>query len=168
MMGGELCINATIAAASLLGPRATMYTSGLNSPIGIINQSNTTTISCVLPHKRIENVVVFEGIGFICENSAQKSPKKPTKKILRAYCDQYNVGAFGLIQYRGNVIKPYVYVREVDSLVAETACGSGSIAASIVTGHSDIIQPTGKSIHIRYRPDSNQVTVSAHVEPVND
>lgn len=141
-----------------------MHTSGLNSPINVVNQSSTTNISFALPYERKGNVVVFEGIGFICEDSTQKSSSEPTKEMLSAYCDQYNTGAFGLIQYRANTIKPYVYVKDVDSLVAETACGSGSIATSIVTGYKDIIQPTGKSIHVKYHFGSDKVTVSAQVE----
>lgn len=164
MMGGELCINATIATASLLGPNATMYTSGLGSSIQVVNQNNITNISFALPYKREGNIVIFEGIGFICEDSTDKPSIEPTKEILRAYCDQYDIGAFGIIRYQTNTIKPYVYVKEVDSFVAETACGSGSIATSIVTGYEDIIQPTGKSIRVEYDSNSEQVTVSAQVE----
>jgi hypothetical protein len=167
MMGNELCINATLAAASLLGPSSSMHTSGLDSLIHINNKNDTTSISFNLPHKHEGNLVVFEGIGFICENTAQNSPDGLTKEILRAYCEQYKVGAFGLIQYQANKIKPYVYVKDVDSLVAETACGSGSIATSIVTGYENIIQPTGKSILVERQSDNNQVTVSAQVTPLD-
>ena len=168
MMGGELCINASIAAASLLKTGLTMSTSGLQSLVHTINQNDSTEISIALPYKREGNIIVFEGIGFVCENATEKSSIQPTKEMLRAYCGQYSVGAFGLIQYQDNTIKPYVYVKDVDSLVAETACGSGSIATSIVTGYEDIIQPTGESIHVRYKPGTDQVAISAHVQPLTD
>ncbi len=166
MMGGELCINATIAAASLLHTGSTIHTSGLDSLIHVVNQGSMTSISFALPYKRIENVIIFEGIGFICEDNVQNSSIKETREILKTYCDKYSIEAFGMIEYQANTIKPYVYVKNVDSLVAETACGSGSIAASIVTGYKDIIQPTGKIIHVERHSDSNQVTVSAQVQPI--
>ncbi|MBI4918672.1 hypothetical protein HY837_01990 [archaeon] len=57
--------------------------------------------------------------------------------------------AFGAIIYQNNRITPYVFVSRVDSLVKETACGSGSVAFSLFSGKNKIIQPTGKAIFVR-------------------
>ncbi|NCC03479.1 MAG: hypothetical protein EOM37_05450 [Proteobacteria bacterium] len=45
----------------------------------------------------------------------------------------------------GIKLKPYVYVRAVDTLYAETACASGSIAVTSLLGEeSHLVQPSGK------------------------
>ena len=149
MMGDELCINATLALASQLGSQNILLTSGINKLINIQNDQETTFLKIPLTFKRISNKVLFEGIGFICTDRSII----PTKKMLVTLADKNSKPAFGLIRYQKNKIRPYVYVKRTNSLVEETACGSGSIACSIVTGYSEIIHPTGQSILVRQRDD---------------
>ncbi|MEK7092781.1 MAG: hypothetical protein AAB907_04100, partial [Patescibacteria group bacterium] len=58
----------------------------------------------------------------------------------------YILPSFGIIYFRDNIIFPIVFVKQTDSLFEESACGSGSIAFSILTKKTNITQPTGKRI----------------------
>ena len=160
MMGGELCINATIAFASQLSKRGKLFTSGIKKQIEYENKGSITTIKFPLNYKIKNNIVLFEGIGFIIFN--RKYREKISKNYLANLSKKYNLPAFGAIIYEKNRIEPYVYVRKVDSFMKETACGSGSIAFSIFSGLSKIIQPTGKSIKVNIKKD--KVIISAEVK----
>ena len=149
MMGGELCINATIALASQLGADGKLKTSGLNQEIEFKNKNKFTYLKFSLPFTREGNIVLFPGIGFICSSRLIYGAKKELSSLAK----KYSLPAFGVVSYQDNKITPYVYVRNTNSLVEETACGSGSIAYSIVTGYSKVIHPTGQSILVRQRGD---------------
>lgn len=160
MMGNELCINSTLALAGYLGKSGELLASGINGKVKYINSSNKTSITVSLEFIQKDKIVLFEGIGFICKVQGSK----PNKKELTELCKKYNLPAFGVILYRKNQSKPYVYVRDTDSLTAETACGSGSIALSIVTKVKDIIQPSGGIISIT--KNGNQFLVAARVKEI--
>lgn len=161
MMGGELCINATLAFASTFKKNGTLFTSGVNTPVRYKNKQNKTTIRLKLNYKKIKNIILFDGIGYICikENKSYKISKKISKNLAK----EYNLPAFGIILYKRNKITPYIYVREIDSFVKETACGSGSIAFSIFSKNEKIIQPTNEIISVTV---NNTIEVSAEVENV--
>ena len=159
MMGGELCINATLAFASTLKNEGKLYTSGLNGLIEYKNKDNKTTIKFPLKYKKNKNIILFEGIGFIFVRK-----KKITKRLLSIYCSRYKLPAFGAIIYKGNKIIPYIYVKRADSFVKETACGSGSIAYGIFIGERKIIQPTGKAIYVKL---GKLIEVSANISKEN-
>lgn len=158
MMGNELCINATVALASEK-PKGTLFTSGLTSQVNYSN-AEETSIELDLPYKRIDNIVLFEGIGYLCTNKEIEV----TKELLSDLARKYNLPAFGVILYNNEKIKPYVYVAETNSLFQETACGSGSIATSIVTGYEKIVQPTGNTISVKRVAD--KVVVTAKVTQI--
>ena len=82
------------------------------------------------------------------------------------FADKYGLPAFGAIVYEKNKIIPYVYVKNVNSFVKETACGSGSIAFSLFSEYKNIIQPTGEVISIRIKKD--KIFVSAEVKEVKN
>ncbi len=149
MMGGELCINGTIALASQLGIRGKLKTSGLNSDVNFKNKKGISYLELLLPFKRDANVICFPGIGFINSNTRVYQSKKRLAQLAK----KYSLPAFGSISYQNDKLVPYVYVKNTNSLFEETACGSGSIVCSILTGYSKIIQPTGESISIRQRGD---------------
>lgn len=161
MMGNELSINGTIAYASSLGKFGYLYTSGLNKKVRYFNNERITTIKLAIPYKRINNIVLLSGIGYLCFNKNMSVGKN----YLRMLVDKYKLPAFGAVYYKQNVIKPYVFVKNTDSLVWETACGSGSIAASIITNQTNIIQPTGKEIVIKRKGEL--FTISAEVKSID-
>ena len=157
MMGGELCINGTIALSSSCGSKGTLFTSGLNKPILYRNEGIDTSIRLIIDYQKINNIVLLEGIGYVYLKNREKNPKK----FLKNLCLKCNLPACGIIYARNNKIFPFVYVKGTNSLFEETACGSGSIAFSILTKKQNIIQPTGKSI--RVEKFKNIFCVSAEV-----
>jgi histidine racemase len=160
MMGGELCLNATLAFASTLKKSGKLATSGLKNPIQYAN-NKTTSIKIPFKSTQENNVVLLEGIGFILYSKKDKS--KITKNELAKLCEKYKLPAFGGIIYEKNKIVPYVFVAGVNSFVKETACGSGSVAFSIFSGKEKVIQPTGKTISIK---NNKLVEISALVKEV--
>lgn len=144
MMGGELCVNGTIALASQCGLKGKLFTSGLNAPVFYQNTNNSTGTNLTIDYKRLKNLVLLEGIGYIY----LKNTVENIKKFLKDLCLKYALPAFGVLYYKKKKIAPFVYVKETDSLFQETACGSGSIAFYVLTKKSNIKQPTGKLITV--------------------
>lgn len=142
MMGGELCINGTIALAKILKGEGVLYTSGYSQRVLYKNCKKTTSIKLTIQYKKKGNTVVLPGIGYICV----KEKEVITKKFLSTLCNKYQLPAFGALIYKNNILFPYVYVQQTDSLVPETACGSGSIVLNILKGIKQINQTTGKQI----------------------
>ena len=98
----------------------------------------------VLEHPRDNNAV------YIIDGTPKISKQKLTKKLaLKLLAKKYNLPAIGVINYEKNNIKPLIYVKNTDSLVWENACGSGSLAYSLISGYSKIVQPSGQIIDIR-------------------
>lgn len=151
MMGGELCINATLAFAYTLDKNGELTTSGLKNPIPYSNNNGSTTIQIPFKFKQNENIILLDGIGFILYDTKEKSEIK--KSELSDLSKKYKLPAFGGIIYIKNKIISYVYVAGVNSFVKETACGSGSVAFSIFSGIKDIVQPTEKIISIKKRAE---------------
>jgi hypothetical protein len=160
MMGDELCINASLALASLQGKSGKMKISGLASPVSYVNEPGGTAITMHLPYRREQNRVLFDGIGFVCTETMPEI----TKDILRNLADAYHLPAFGIAVYESGKLTPWVYVKKTDTLVQESACGSGSIATSIISGASAITQPTGEQISVKFEGD--MCTVRATVQEV--
>lgn len=154
MMGGEFCINATLAFASTLGPRGTVGVSGLDRPVDYGSTAQTTRVTIPLRWSLTDNIVLLEGIGFVLSpRSDNRHPLEAldharNKRALAGLCSRYNLPAFGAIHFADDAITPYVYVAAVDSYVPETACGSGSVAFSLFTGQSRVRQPTGQVITV--------------------
>lgn len=157
MMGNELCINGIIAFASTLSRSGKMYASGLSEPFEYKNRGSFTSIDINLPFKKIQNIILFPGIGFIY----LKRKKRNIKSYLQNLCKKNALPAFGLVYLEENKITPYVFVKETNSLFQETACGSASITISLLEGLKNVIQPTGKIIRILR--NRNRFTVGAKV-----
>ncbi|WP_031385410.1 hypothetical protein [Desulfonatronum thiodismutans] len=155
MMGGEFCINATLAFASTLGPKGTVGVSGLDRPADFVNTPHATRVTIPLRWSLTDNILLLEGIGFILhpqsdghtQNSTTNHPR--IKRELADLCARFGRPAFGAIHFSDDAIIPYVYVATVDSFVPETACGSGSVAFSLFTGQDRVRQPTGQFITVR-------------------
>lgn len=147
MMGGELCINATLAFASALDKKGELATSGLQKPIPYSNENELTTIQIPVKFKQYKNIIILDGIGFVLYDANEKSEMEISE--LSDLSKKYALPAFGGIIYKNNEIVPYVYVAGVNSFVKETACGSGSVAFSLFSGITSIVQPTGKIISVK-------------------
>ncbi len=145
MMGNELCINGTIALASILGRSGNLLASGIDKKIKYSNSENLTKICLPINPVKVGKDILLSGIGFTCMT---KKPKN-LKVFLKRCTQKYDLPAFGLIIYKKNKITPYVYVKGTNTLFKETACGSGSIALNVAKNYANIIQPTREKITIK-------------------
>ena len=143
MMGGELCINALIALAAHSGNVEGILATTTHPEILYKNYINKTSIVIPLTHTKEDNVILFDGIGFVC---VQEGDGPPTHS-LSSYAAKYNKPAFGTVTYdsAGRIV-PRIHVVSTDSERDETACGSGSVAVHLATGHTHLVQPTGEII----------------------
>jgi len=164
MMGNELCINATIAYASTLNLKGMLFTSGFNEEIKYKNDLELTSIEIPKQYKKEGNIVLFKGIGYIF--FPVEIEDTITKDCLKELAIAYDLPAFGGIFYKINQIHPSIFVRNLDSFVKESACGSGSLAYAIFSQQSDIVQPSGGVIHISQLNQKFQI--SAKVEKYID
>jgi len=57
---------------------------------------------------------------------------------------------------------PVVWVKDIDSFFYEGSCGSGTIAVGKVTGLNQVIQPTGKSIDVKF--EENDIQLHSQME----
>jgi len=160
MMGGELSINALLAAAFLLNES------------GQVNEysftTNQSTITLSLPTSLIisvqDNLVKLRGINYQIVEGIPSSTviSPPIKTRLRKLAADSL--AAGLIYYQGSVIKPLVYVPATSSYVWENACGSGSLAFSLVTSIRQVTQPSGQNIS--FDITNSQINVTTTVKEV--
>jgi hypothetical protein len=174
MMGGELCVNGLLAAATAMQTRSGVIIGSNNLRVTFSKSDWQTKISLSLTYRKEsladENVVLFDSIGYVVDSRAPVMVG--LKETLKRKCEIWDVPAFGHVQAYGNQIRPYVFVRNTDSLIAETACGSGSIAAYVSTDAGDarllvdIYQPTGKPIRIQRSNESCSFTISARVDRI--
>lgn len=166
MMGGEFCINATLAFASVLGQTGTLAASGAEHPVSFCNSGSggqEAAIRLPLKWRKEGNIVLLEGIGFVLLE--QNGHATVEKDEIKALCMRYSLPAFGAILFNDDAITPYVYVAGVESFVRETACGSGSVALHLFNGTSRVKQPTGQFITVTKHVDFH---ISARVTTMND
>lgn len=77
--------------------------------------------------------------------------------------------ASGFVLLDAKLLKPVVYVRDIDTLFYETACGSGTLAASCVmksefdTNSSEFIQPSGKLLRAQIFGEFDSFRISGEV-----
>jgi len=154
MMGGELSINGLIAAAFTIG------NSGKVNNCDFIIKKNTVSIN--LPMSIVstinKNVVELEGINYKVIPGLPKNKKITItmKKMLLDMC--IKSPAAGLIYYENQEIVPLIFVRATNTYVWENACGSGSLAYSMITSENRVIQPSGDVIIFNQLLDTITVT----------
>lgn len=158
MMGGELSINALLAGAFLLRK------SGEINGYEYQQKNNQTALS--LPSSLVKNIqanyVYLQGIsyqvrpGFPLDNNILLSTKSTLARLT------HRTPAAGIIYYSGKKIKPLVYVKSTDTYVWENACGSGSLAYSLITGNKQVTQPSGQTLS--FKISQNKIAVTATVK----
>lgn len=189
MMGGELCVNALRSLSALLfhrdstKSRCLLSTSGTTDPVVCENKRGTdgnifTTLTLEL-RPDIEwledgcDLVRLDGIAHILRRvSAIPTPEKLRSLfdgLQKKYKDRLaSFPAFGIIPFReeGETIEifPIVYVRQTDTTVFETGCGSGSIAIALRMNPSpsrmlSIRQPSGYCYNLSVVPTATGVAV---------
>jgi diaminopimelate epimerase len=190
MAGGEFCANAARALGYILadGKRSQQHftMSGLSSPVIVDVHPNRSKLEIQTKLQRETrswgdgpvSIVHMEGIShavllpthplyaYLREHVAQLNGKELVKRVLDEL-DLTKLPASGLLfaepNGTGTNLTPYVFVRDMGTLYAETACASGSIAVASVLGKDvSIHQPSGETLDVRLL--GNGSTVKAEVD----
>lgn len=182
MAGGEFCGNAARALGytllgggngaldlSISGAQATVrvevVAGAARAEMPIVHEA-----TCVHTVSDTRDVVRLQGISHLvlhpADTLAQELfalPDAEAKTAARAALDKQGLlgePACGLMALReganGLQMKPYVYVRAIDTFFAETACGSGSVAAGLALARRQgrgmkgfaLKQPSGLAIEV--------------------
>lgn len=172
MAGGEFCGNASAAAAVLLAREVAKPTVSY-SVSGFEGSVNAEVILLGCGKYRVRTS--FEGMNYKVESFEHKGerlsavdmkgiihiliegtfPRSNYESIQRSLINElalHGRKAVGVIWYErqaGKIyINPVVWVKAIDTIYYETACGSGAIATALCTGSQNIFQPTGRYISV--------------------
>lgn len=172
MAGGEFCGNASAAAAVLLANESDEVLVQYNAS-GVEGSVDAKVMP--LADDRYLVRTSFNGMSYKVEDSSYRDqqlrvvdmqgivhvliesifPVSNYEALQRKIVEALNLGnreAVGVIWYKREAehirIDPVIWVKKVDTLYFESACGSGAIAVALSTGVSKIIQPTGKCISV--------------------
>ncbi len=181
MAGGEFCINATRCAIwEYLNKKEgniKIQVSGCKEIVegGISRQRNV--YAKIKINKRINDIMSIKGklnyikldgicLAVIDENNSkeyikelkinEEKTKNKLKKIMKKFDNGENAVGIILLEANQESIKiyPIIWVKTIDTLFYETACGSGSLAVAIyknsILGITcfEITQPSGYSINV--------------------
>lgn len=187
MAGGEFCVNATRCAIwrYLKGKDGTIKikVSGMKETIegGIkgknvyanipIRKESSEIIRVIKGYK----IVNLDGISFaVLEEKDSKEYLKLKEKEIKKRCknilNKVNLkkDAVGIILQKKEQIYPVIWVKSINTLYLETACGSGSLAMAIIKNQKEnkrkfkILQPSGSYLKIELKIKNN-VLISAIV-----
>jgi len=181
MAGREFCANAARAFAWVLSTKLGMKdfvlnVSGIKEPI-LAKVSSSNKVYIQFPVKRKTTFIKqlskdlyeirLEGIQILI-NTNEKSFKQDKKQITQdalRLLDKYGLRtqykASGIMYIKqanakNFVLKPIVWVRDIETLFYETACGSGSVALGFLQSFLlkkevaiKVKQPSGRSIDIK-------------------
>ena len=167
MMGGELCVNATLGACGFLAFKEEESSKIISAGMDIKTKAkkisdNEFDCSLELPYptkithglivllglKTRCSIVEFPGITHAIIPMLKSSVKDSYFKTVLNKLNDKSKDAFGVLFYdeRARYLTPAVWVKDTDSFVHESACGSGcaAIAAAFYTNTEvDIHQPGG-------------------------
>lgn len=185
MFGGEFCGNATRSVVWLLtkGANGSGYieSSGVKELLSYEVKNSEVEVQIPLPsHSQLVipvkegNLVELDGICHLVvtdpEARVSHSPRELLNNLLQK--NAYRLRDWpcvGVTYYDGLTSKARfcVWVKEVDTIFDETACGSGTSAIGIVLATEQnssvslpVHQPSGENIITRAIFDQNQVTTS--------
>ena len=165
MMGGELSLIGSLTAGfTLLNKKkgqVTFQTSGILSPISV--KLSRLTCSLQIPANRAigqaPDQVSLGGISFLVVNRIPRNQMMTDFEQESLQELLLNSPAAGIVFYQNNQIYPVVKVANTNTLVWESACGSGSVAFYLVSGCSKIIQPSGAILTVSRENDTLQLSV---------
>jgi diaminopimelate epimerase len=180
MLGGEFCGNATRSAVWVLSGgkdgSGLIKTSGYNKPLKYKIVKGIVKIE--MPQCKIikyDNGVAIEFDGITQYVVESGSTGKILEELLKSgYMDSKSQSAFGVSRYEPKTNKAFfsVWVRNVNTIFDETACGSGTAAIGIAQAVNlkkislDIIQPSGESITTSAEVEDQKVIKSEISGPV--
>lgn len=177
MMGGEFCGNAARSAAYLWaqvhGKRAVnISVSGIDTILSVF-VTDTTSELCLPPSFFVGITPFTEGmivdLSGIRHLIVRKTHLDRTQELIQQYSNELPaVGVIATEEMRVGFfdITPFVWVRDTNSLIPETGCGSGSIAVALAQYHRDslsgpvyrIKQPSGEIYIVTLEIGTNGLT----------
>ena len=196
MMGGEFCGNASRSFASLLAFRDKDFSkqkiykitcSGEDEVLAVDVREGQTENSFLakikmpkfksLEELKIDNyklgLVKFSGIDHFIFDIAENKEDNFEKVIdsVKNYLSNKDFSAFGIMFFdRKNLsMKPYVYVKEVESGIFENSCASGTTALGYYLkkyknlDRAKIVQPNG---WLEYIIENDEIYIDGSVEIV--
>lgn len=199
MAGGEFCVNATRCAIwEYLNENQgeiKLKVSGIKEKIigGIDKEKNVyirmninKKIDNLIEKKGIYNLIKLDGIllAVINEQNSEKyinklnkneeKAKEELKNIMKNFETTEKAVGIILLENEKEKIKiyPIIWVKTVDTLYYETACGSGSLATTIYKNYIEGIdklevkQPSGYSINVKINKKEDlikDVTISGKI-----
>jgi hypothetical protein len=157
MMGGELSINGLVAGSYLIGSsgRINDYEFEIDKDIVSLSLPKSIVLGIDKDIVRLQGIT-YKVIPFSPTNNVV-SPS--TKKLLSSLARDSS--ASGIVYFSGDQIIPLIFVPQTSTYVWENACGSGSLAYSLVTGKYQVRQPSGSIIKIKLLNNTITVTVTA-------
>lgn len=193
MAGGEFCANATRCAIwELLDGKIgqiNLTVSGYNSKISGGIRENKNVYEKLIINKTLNElvevkdkyiIVKLDGIYHVVIGGDLSSSyisklildEEKTKKDLKELMKKLDmdIEAMGvmLLENQNNEVKinPIVWVKSIDTVYYETACGSGSLATAIYLNYLnkinsvDIIQPSNYKIKVDLNTDNKKINYS--------
>jgi diaminopimelate epimerase len=180
MLGGEFCGNATRSALRLLTGSETrmgkVEVSGVDRLLAFSINDNTVTLEMPLTKnseliRRVNEgwLVQLDGITqLVTAPQSERTPRQLLEELLSS--NRYDLAtqpAVGVSEYDTATQKARfcVYVRAVNTIFDETACGSGTCAVTVAratengrTTTLDVIQPSGEVIQTEASYEFGMVT----------
>lgn len=183
MAGGEFCGNATRCAIKyyLNGKEGSIKIKVSGVPkklLGGIDNNNVWVDMPIIKGVYQKSVKIINKTGMIIklygithvvieEKVSNKGIKEYAYNILKEYnlLNEKAAGVMFIQKEKNNIIlKPVVYVRDINTLFYETACGSGTTAVGIYETIKyncdidiDIIQPSKKIINVKTKKKNNKI-----------
>ena len=186
MSGGEFCGNAARSAALLLSrfsdtEEGAFQMSGYAGMVSFRVQSQNesrASVTCVFDQLPIstmrtndgQQIVDLGGIVHVVISGALPADYEAQHRELTRSLGLSDRAAVGVCwtEQRDGVftLHPVVWVKAIDSFFYETSCGSGSIAASVVTGAQVVTQPSGEAIEVTRV--GKQVSLQSRMEVIHE
>lgn len=187
MAGGEFCGNAARSLGFVLSggnnSRQTFAMSGVFAPVIVETSQNGAKLLVDLGFRHETRVYAGVSVSIVHLEGISHAVLLPSDPLFSHFLEKALEGKSSLLPIfqelglldcpacglqlvekntEGMNLKPYVYVHAIDTLYAETACASGSIAVTSLLGNETVlIQPSGKSLHTRL--SSNETRFQAEV-----
>lgn len=171
MMGGEFCGNAARCAGYVWGSRTEktrvrLEVSGFSGLVEVETGPDQAALrlpgSFFVAITHAEHTIVdLAGIRHVIVEG--KGDASAAGALVRRYCETHLAVGIMYLQRLGRELHltPFVWVRGTDTLVPETACGSGTIAVACAeydstrTTATRITQPTGETYTVRLHHDAS-------------
>ena len=190
MAGGEFCVNATRCAIweylENKENRIEINVSGDKNKIdGWIDKQKNVYVKLKINKEKTKIINKEENFTFVNldrilltildeDNSIEfiqkiKSDEEKTKdelkKIMKRFKTKQNAIGIILLEKNNEKLKifPIIWVKTIDTLFYETACGSGSLAVAIYKNYTEnissfeILQPSGYSINVKLNVNNDYI-----------